>query len=163
MMDEKSYKEIIRRLHEVDKEIKSLDPAIREASFKILQGYITGKKKEDQSEDTTTISDDTMEAFFNKYDHKKPSDNALLIAAYYYSQYGTEPLSYDEVKTISVATGLTIPGRVDVTLNKSTKKGKKLFTAAGKGKVKPTVHGESYFKEKYAVSRGKKKKEKPVE
>lgn len=156
-MDEKTYNERVKRLREVDKVVKSLDSTIREASFKILQSYITGGKVETGKEPPEhDISDDD---FFTQFDHDKPADNALLIAAYHYRQYGTQPISLGEVRTLADDVGITIPERVDMTFKAAQRSGKNLFASAGIGKIKPTVYGEKFFKETYRVTKGKKKKE----
>ncbi len=82
----------------------------------------------------------------------------MSIAAYHYSQYGKEPISYDEVRQIAGDVGLTIPERVDMTFKSAKEKGKSLFQNSGRGKTKPTVHGETYLKENFSVRKGKKKK-----
>lgn len=160
-MKEEEYNERVKKLQEVNGVITKLDPAIREHAFKLLEGYITGRKpkqigKEEDGDNVDT--DDDMESFFSRFDHEKPSDNAMSIAAYHYSQYGKEPISYDEVKQIAGDVGLTIPERVDMTFKAAKDKGKSLFQSGGRGKSKPTVHGETYLKEKFGVKKGKKKK-----
>jgi len=54
--------------------------------------------------------------------------------------------------------GLTVPQRLDKTLLNAKEKGKALFTRAGRGQFKPTVHGEKYLKEQYSVTKGTQKK-----
>ena len=110
-----------------------------------------------QGDDIVNIDDD-IESFFSKFEHEKPSDNAMSIAAYHYSQYGKEPISFDEVRQIAGDVGVTIPERVDMTFKAAKDKGKSLFQNGGRGKTKPTVHGEAYLKEKFGVKKGKKKK-----
>ena len=154
-MDEATYKKRVERLKEVDKVVKALDPTIREASFKLLQSYITEEKPNNGSGvDGGTSGED----IFTKFDHDKPADNILLIAAHHFSQYGNAIFSLNDIREISADVGLTIPGRLDMTLNTASRKGKKLFASAGRGKYKPTVHGEKYFKETYDVSKGTKQK-----
>ena len=90
-MDKKIFEERVRRLQEVDKIIKSLDPAIREASFQILESYVTGKKTIEvgkEKEDSKVDSQIEKEEFFIKFIHDKPADNVLLITAFHYNEYG---------------------------------------------------------------------------
>lgn len=162
-MDEKTFKERVNKLNEVNKIIEKLDPSIRAESFKLLQTYITGKETvKDNSDEVgkeTGDNDDDKESFFKRFDHTKPSDNALLIAAYLYSQFGTDPFSTGDVKKLAVGVGITIPSSCNMTFKQAAKKGKNLFSSAGRGKFKPTVHGEAYLKETYKVKKGKKTKE----
>lgn len=159
-MDETTFKNRVKRLGDVNKVIVKLDPAVRASAFSLLEGYVTGKvgkppSKEHQDDPEPT---EDAEEFFSGYNHDKPSDNVLLIAAYHYSQFGTEKFSVDEVKEIASDTGVTIPGRVDMTLVAGVRDGKKLFKRAGTGKFQPTVHAETYFKKEYKVKKGRKKK-----
>ena len=161
-MDEKMFKDRVKKLNEVNKIIEKLDPSIRAESFKILQGYILGKAKLSGSDDQKNKESedyDDRESFFRQFDQNKPSDNALLIAAYLYSQYGTSPFSSEDITELASDVGITIPSRCDMTFKKATKKGKKLFTKTGRGKYKPTVHGEAFLKDTYKVNKGRKTKE----
>ena len=129
-MKEEEYEDRVKKLQDVNGVITKLDPAIREHAFKLLEAYITGRKSKqtgEEKDDSNVDNDDGMEAFFSKFDHEKPSDNALSIAAYHYSQYGKEPVSYDEVRQIASDVGLTIPERVDMTYKSAKEKGKSLF------------------------------------
>ena len=105
-MDKTKFKEIVGRLKEADKIIKSLDPAIRDESFKLLEPYLTS------AQPTTTgmpkgrggrVTGDpsSMATFIAKFNQDKPSDNVLLLTAYHFSQNGSEAFSVDEVKTMA--------------------------------------------------------------
>lgn len=159
-MDEKTFQERVKKLIEVNKVVEKLDPAIRAESFKILQSYIIGKEKVTggggESSKETEQQDDDKESFFKQFDHTKPSDNALLIAAYLYSQFGASPFSSEDVQELADDVGITIPSRCDMTFKQAQKKGKNLFAIVGRGKYKPTVHGEAYLKETYKVKKGRK-------
>lgn len=97
--------------------------------------------------------------FFTKFDHKKPSDNVMLVAAYLYARFGAAPFSLDEVREIAENdAGLTIPSRLDMTLGSATKSGKNLFAKAGRGQFKVTVQGEKFLRETYKVQKGKEAK-----
>lgn len=161
-MDEATYKKRVKRLKEVDKVVKALDPAIREASFKLLQSHITNEKLHDDSGGSGDGSGGnggaSGKSIFTEFEHDRPSDNVLLVAAYHFSQYGSVPFSIEEAKVMATDAGLTIPNRPNMTLRTASRKGKKLFARAGRGKFKPTVHGERYLKETYKVSKGGKKK-----
>jgi len=160
-MKEEDFKQRVKKLKEVNSIITKLDPAIREHAFKLLEAYITGKKTKHTDSppppDDESIDDD-MEKFFSKLDHEKPSDNAFSIAANHYSQYGKEAISYEEIRVIADKVGITIPERVDMTFKAAQDKGKNLFQSGGRGKTKPTVHGEKYLKDTFGVKKGNKKK-----
>jgi len=81
-----------------------------------------------------------------------------LIAAWHYREFGVAPFSYKEIKELSDDAGLTIPDRLDMTLRNAQKEGKHSFTSAGRGKMKPTVHGEKRLKDTYHITKGNKKK-----
>lgn len=103
-------------------------------------------------------SDSSDEEFFSAHNHDKPADNARLIAAWFYREYGVEPFSVEEVSAKASGVGITIPARVDMTFVQAKEKGKKLFARAGRGKFKPTVHGEANLKATYSVKKGTKKR-----
>ena len=54
--------------------------------------------------------------------------------------------------------GVTIPERLDKTFLTAKRDGKGLFLRVGKGALKPTVHGEAFFKKTYQVSKGTQQK-----
>jgi len=99
-------------------------------------------------------SDDESE-FFNSFNHEKPAENVVMIAAWLYSQYGVYPISPDEVKEYATRLGITIAPRVDNTLRQASRDGKNLFRQVGKG-WQPTLPAESFFKELYKVKKGNK-------
>ena len=164
-MDEKTYQEIVVRLQQVNGVITKLDPAIRSEAFSLLKAYVSGSqpptsdrsapangaRQEDTGPDLTA-----SEEFFTTHEGGKPAENAYLVAAYLYSQHGTAPFSTEDVRTVANHAGLTLPERVDVTLGQAKKGGKQLFKRAGRGKLQPNVHGETYLKNTYDVTKGKK-------
>jgi len=163
-MDKNTFDERVKKIKEVDKIIKALDPTIRESSFKLLLSYITGGKvgsdKNDNNGGTKDLGDDlSREDFFTKFDHDKPADNVLLITAYLYSQYGNANFSLNEIRELADDVGVTIPARIDMTLKMASRDNKYLFTSASRNKYNPTVHGEKCFKESYGVKKGRLKKE----
>jgi hypothetical protein len=166
-MDEAKYKERVTRLAKVGKVLEKLPAEVRSAAFVLLESYIIGtpdgsanshsaKRAHAQPAKGSSNALSTEE-FFAASVHKKPSDNVKLIAAFHYREFGTEPFSVDEVRQLASDVGITIPHRVDMTLEQAKAHGKKLFARAGTGKFKVTVHGEAYLKTSYAVSKGTKK------
>jgi hypothetical protein len=161
-MDEKTFKRWAEKLEQIGKLLEKLPSEVRLAAFELLQGYITETGSKDVEEkkgkeaNRIKLKDEwkSKEDFFGAFTHDKPADNVKLIAAYLYHEYGSEPFSTEEVKIISDGVGITISERIDKTLSVSKDKGKKLFTKIGKGKFKPTVHGEAYLKAQYKVKKG---------
>ena len=163
-MDEDTYKRTVTRLHKVGAEVKKLPPELRSAAFKLLEEYITAAgadhsipSKKGAPHPPSKGSAQTMDDFFASSAHDKPSDNVRQIAAFHYREFGTEPFSINEIRKVATDVGITIPQRVDMTLEQAMAKGKKLFARAGTGKFKVTVHGEAYLKSTYGVSKGTKK------
>lgn len=164
-MDEKTFNEKARKLREIDQVIKSLDPSIRESSFRLLQSYVTEKGGEETAnpgQKEMLHEEKSEEDFFLQFSSAKPSDNLSMIVAYFYSKYGTHPITYQEIKEKADTCGVTIPNRIDMTL-KVAKRNKKNLFALRPGKVCVTVHGEKYLKETFNVTKGRKKKEDEVE
>lgn len=162
-MDESAFKERAKRLQAVNQIISQLDPAIRQSAFLLLQEYITSTQADGPRKDKKQLTrrpdiPDDKEKFFSRFDHDKPSENVLLVAAYYYSQYGAINISQADVKKIADETGLTTPERIDKTIEMAKRKKKNLFRKVVKGEFRPTVHGELYFKETYSVSKGNRTK-----
>lgn len=162
-MDEKEFKTRATRLEQVAKVIEKLPPEVRSEAFGLLKAYVTDQapdspKKKATSKTKHEGSDDSEEAFFAAFNHDKPADNARLISAYFYREFGADPFTVDEVREKADGVGITIPARIDMTFQAAKENGKKLFTRAGRGKFKPTVHGESYLKTTYSVKKGTKKR-----
>jgi len=163
-MDSTAFQERVKRLKEVNDVIKDLDPAIREGALPLLAEYVTGYPIECR-QDVRPASNNSDGAaapdaaqFFAKYPDGKPSDYAILIAAFLYGEYGAEPFRLDEVREIAKSVGLTIPTSLDMTLKQAQRDGKALFQHSGRNEYKPTVHGELYFKKTYQVTTGTKRK-----
>jgi hypothetical protein len=162
-MDSVAFQERVKRLQEVNGVIKELEPAIQSAALGLLAEYVTGHPTERKqaprtnSGNTNEESSQDMAEFFEKPEGK-PSDNAVSIAAYLYSQYGAEPFKLDEVRETAKSVGLTIPASLDMTLKQAQRDGKLLFQHTGRNEFKPTVQGELYFKKTYHVIKGTKKR-----
>jgi hypothetical protein len=162
LMNESDFKERTERLLELNEVIKKLDVAIRQEAFALLQDYVLGNASNSgQSRMSVMSAQDSSEgreAFFSKFSHEKPAENALLISAYHFSQFGSLPFTLDEIKTMAGEVGVTIPERADMTFLSAKRAGKNLFLRAGRGGFRPTVHGEAFFKKDYSVSKGKSQK-----
>ena len=169
-MNENTFKERVTRLKEVNGVLEKLDPSIRSQAFDLLKPYITGRPAvesgdgaSEEGESEEADGDGSAEAFFSKFNDEKPSDNALLVAAYVYSRYGVTAFTVEEVRKLATDVGLTIPDRVDMTFIAAQRDGKALFRRAGKGEFRPTVYGEAHLKTTYNVKKGKVKKEPTAE
>ena len=151
-MDSVVFQERVKRLQEVNGVIKSLEPTIQGAALQLLSEYVTGHSAEPKQAQPTSTGNTNVQSpqnsaeFFAKFPDGKPSDNAVLIAAYLYGQYGAESFELDEIREIAKSVGLTIPASLDMTLRQAQREGKSLFQHSGRGEYKPTVHGELYFK-----------------
>lgn len=159
-MNEDTFAERVARLRKLGKVISGLDPEIRLEAFRILKDYVTGgasesaRRKRGGGAEGPPPSPNGKEAFFAAREHGKPAENVKLMTAYLFSQYGSAPFTLAELATLAASVGLTVPQRIDMTLRQAKSGGKSLYTSAGRGKFKPTVHGETYLKETFQVSKG---------
>jgi hypothetical protein len=168
-MESSAFQERVKRLKEVNEVIEQLDPAIREGALSLLAEYVTGephKGKGGAGQELRDIEphdqpDTVTSELFAKHPDGKPSDNAVLIAAHLYSQYGAQPFRLDEMRTVADSVGVTIPTSLDMTLRQAQRDGKLLFQHTGRSEFKPTVHGELYFKKTYQVPKGTKQRPAP--
>jgi hypothetical protein len=67
------------------------------------------------------------------------------------------------MEALAKEVGVTIPERLDMTFLQAKRHGKKLFLRAGKKAFRPTVHGETFFKKTYQVSKGTQQKQQGAE
>jgi hypothetical protein len=156
-MNHDELREKADRLKEINEIIKQLEPEVRAAAFALLQNYVaaTGERlKAKNSSDQETATPEDLEGFFSQFNTDKPADNALLVAAYHYSQYGSAVFGVDDLKSKATEVGLIMPERVDMTIRQARRDGKSLFQSGGRGIFKPTVHGELFFKNTFHVSKG---------
>ena len=165
MMDEATFKERVKRLHEINKVVEKLDPAIRGQAFALLEDYIgagkvSARRPEKGGEETDTEPEDAsdresdLEVFVGKLESDAPADNAKALAAFHYKRYGKAAFGTDDINELAEESGLTVPTRVDMTLKGAKEDGKALFRQVGKT-FTPTVHGEKFFKDTYKVKKGK--------
>lgn len=164
-MEISAFHERVKRLKEVNEVIEKLDPAIREGALSLLAGYVTGQPHTADGKQQAVVamgeSEESglqMAELFGKYPDARPSENAILIAAWLYSQYGAQPFKLDEMREIAESVGLTVPSSLDMTLKQAQRDGKALFQHTGRSEFKPTVAGELYFKKTYEVAKGTRKR-----
>lgn len=159
-MEAKTFEEIRRRLIEVDKVIRRLDPAIRANAFELFNDYLKGGTHthlsgEGKHKPERPSGDDIdLRTLVEKHGDAKPSDNAFLLTADWYHKYGSAPFTVANIKQAATSAGLTVPDRLDMTLTAAQNEGKKLFQSVGRGSFKPTVTGELYLKKTYTVTKG---------
>jgi len=156
-MDQKTFKDYVSRLEEVNTVLGKLDPTIRAEAFSVLKPYVLGEQPAtDQLPPHNFVdnSPDGAEEFFTKFDTNKPADNVFLAAAYLYSRHGSQAFSINELKELANTTGLTLPERTDMTIRSAQRKGKRLFQRVGTDQYKPTVHGEAFLKTTYSIKKG---------
>jgi hypothetical protein len=162
-VDDNEFKTRADRLEQISKILEKLPAEVRSDAFELLKGYVTEHSseplfKKTSPKDEREVAGSSDEEFFATFNHDKPADNARLIAAWFYREYGVEPFSLDEVLAKANDVGVTIPNRLDMTFNSAKEKGKKLFTRVGTRKFMPTVSGEANLKATYSVKKGTKKR-----
>jgi hypothetical protein len=170
-VDSVAFETRVTRLEEVNKVIARLDPSIKAQAFDVLRSYVAGdEKRPERSAGDSHGNSETPKsepesnatgaaAFFTRFDHQKPSENALLLAAYHYLTFGIEPFSAEEMRSEASTVGLTIPSRIDKTYASAKRDGKALFQRVGAAQFRPTVHGEAYLKTTYQVKKGTAKRQ----
>lgn len=87
----------------------------------------------------------------------KPADVVYALAAWWFGEYGSAPLTPAQMKVLADEIGVTISNRPDMTLSSAQKDSKQLFRGSARAGFVPTVpHGELYLKETYSVKKGTK-------
>jgi len=137
-------------LRDINEFVKLLVPEIRAQAFEILAGKRGSGNMNAESAGTGQTD---IEEYFATVSDAKPSDAALAIAGFWYSQYGSAPFTRQWVEDTAAQVGLTIPSRVDMTFRQAKRNGKPLFQAS-KGEFAVTVHGERYLKQELGISKG---------
>lgn len=162
-MHEAKLVELKKKLKEISKVISELDPAIRSFAFQILAPlyFEDGESKVLKREKgkKVPISEEGTQgdraSFYRSFENDKPSDNVMLITAWFYSQYGVYPVTSKEIVEEANDAGLTVPDRPDNTMRVAARDRKKLFRKRGNG-WQLTVIGEAFLKENYKVKKGNK-------
>lgn len=171
-MTDEIFEKAILRVQRIAEVVGKLPPELRVTAFESLAGFIpstTTRPAPPAPADKSAVGGgktappppvDTSdrEAFFGAFNHDKPADNARLLIAWLYSQYGTESFTVAELRELASEVGLTIPERLDMTIKSAREDGKTLYTSTGRGKFKPTVHGEASLKAEYSIRKGTAKK-----
>ena len=148
--------ELKKRITEANEFVGQLAPEVRSQAFALLMGGAPIQPRtvlEEHAPKGGSGGDPTT--FFGIRDSTRPSETALLVAAYWYSQYGAAPFSKEWVESTAEHVGLTIPTRVDMTYRGAKRDGKSLFRVKG-GEVAFTVHGELWMQRNYDVRKGTK-------
>jgi hypothetical protein len=163
-MDKEAFKSTADRLREVNDVVKDLDEAIRLEAFALLRPYAAEHPRkvaptpedpgQTQTESQGLVSHDEARAFLEEHHSDKPAENVKAIAALFYSRFGAQQFTAQEIVEVAHEAGVTVPSRVDVTLGSVTANKKALFSKVRSGVYKPSVHGEKYFKENFGVIKG---------
>jgi hypothetical protein len=159
-LDKRAFSELQERLLEANKLIARLDPSIRVAAFDFLEPYISGGTValhvDPKRPPAEQASQGDASELIQKHGDGKPHENVNLLAAIWFSEYGSNAFSIDYVREKASAAGLTIPASPRMTLKQAKDKGKNLYVPGGRGLFKPTVIGEAFFKTTYGVRKGTK-------
>jgi hypothetical protein len=163
-LDKKSFDEMEARLLEVNKVVEKLDASIRVAAFDFLKPYIAGstivvqKERHGKHDDLASGGGaDDLATLVGTHASDKPSHNAKLLSAYWYSQYGSTAFTTKWVEESAASAGLTIPESLSMTFRGAQAKGKAVYEALGeKGLIRPTITGEGYLKQTFGVKKGTK-------
>ena len=88
---------------------------------------------------------------------ERPAEAVKAIAAWWFSQYGSAPITRANVEQIAEEIGVTIPDRPDNTMKGMKHDGRDVFRSAGRGALVPIrPHGELFFQTQYSVTKGRK-------
>jgi hypothetical protein len=160
-LDKKALAEIEERLLEANKVIAKLDSSIRATAFDILKPYVLGGKPsahaDSPKEPPEEVPSSDIAHLIDKHGSGKPHENVNLLAAIWFSEYGSHPFSLQYIRDKATSTGVTIPAHPNMTLRQAKSEGKKLYEPMGeKGLYKPTVVGETFFKTTYGLKKGTK-------
>lgn len=102
------------------------------------------------------IDTSSMESFVRTSEAKKPSDYVYAIVGWWFSEYGSFPITTLQIRSMATEIGVTLPARPDTTLLTATSDGKQLFRKSGEGIVPIVPHGELHLTQKYGIKKGKK-------
>jgi hypothetical protein len=163
-MNQEIFDERVKRLHEVNGVIAKLEVSIQGAAFELLKpyvvgGFVTTGEAMSTHDDDRSAGTSSLETFLQKHADQdgKPAENVFMISAYFYTRYGTEAFSVEDIRTTADEAGLTVPGRIDMTLKGAARDGKSLYISTSNG-FRPTVYGESFLKATYGVTKGREKR-----
>lgn len=160
--------DILKRMKDVEQAVLELDESVRAAAFGMMKEYILGGSREPRGPlvgptdaptdrgDNSDGGDGDIATFFSGREIKKPADGVYAAAGYLYSQYGSAPFTTKHIQELADQVGLTVPGRVDMTLRQAQRNKKALFRASRKGDWKPTTTGELVLKEMFGIKKGRK-------
>lgn len=182
-MDESEFEQTVERLRAANKVIEALDPAVRSAAFEILRPYVEGavpaggtrraqarpsnarqtkpktpkrpkKAAAPKRQDTIDVDTTSAESFVRSLEPEKPAEYVYAIVAWWFSQYGSAPITRKQVESIANQIGVTIPARPDMTLAQATSENKQLFRSTSDGYIPTVPHGELYLKNEYGIQKG---------
>src|SRR5262245_10707016 len=94
------------------------DEGLRRIAFeKLLEASLPTRTvaenvAEGQGKDLSYSSETDIGTFFSKISHDKPSENALALAAFHFSQYGSADFAVSDINSLAQDVGVTIPERL---------------------------------------------------
>jgi hypothetical protein len=159
-MNNELFQETVRRLEEVNAIVEKLDPNIRGSAFELFRPYLAETLPRPQGPQLSVVTTGTpgpssLLDLMEKHPGAAAHENAYLLAAFWYGQYGIEPFSLDDVRKLASGAGLTVPERLDMTYKQAKADGKMIFQVVGRASYKPTVGGEGWLKMTFGVSKGR--------
>jgi hypothetical protein len=155
-MDKKHFQSLKKTILQINSIVKALDPAIKTQVFDLLKPMIDATQAAavppgKGSAEKHHKGGQTVREFYASHSPEKPAKRVRVLAAWIYSQRGNQPFTLDELDQLFDDVGVGRPNRLDMTLKGALEKGNRLFQSVARGKYRPTVHGENYFKEQLAV------------
>lgn len=166
MSDDTDFEKIKGLLLDINTVVTQMDPAVRVATFEMLAArYIVQKapcqpksapevKVKGNAGDSGSIVDtNDLGTFISSFDTSKPHEALNVLAAWLYSQRGSQLFTTSELKELADQCGLTIPSRPDMTFKGAKTNGKAIYAQSGRS-WKLTVSGEMHVKSTYNVTKG---------
>jgi hypothetical protein len=126
--------------------VAKIDESIRADAFRfLLRDDVPASDSSAPVANPINSAVPNLAEFFNDRRGGNPAANAVLVAGYLFSAYGSEPFGVEDVRNLASKVGLVVPARLDMTFVSAQRDGRSLFTRAGTGKFRPTVNGELHF------------------
>jgi hypothetical protein len=162
LMNNTDFRETIKRLEAVNAIILKLDPNIRGAAFELFKPYLTetlacSTSSGGETPTALSSSSPSLVELMQKHPNAPAHENAYLLAAHWFSVYGSEPFSLEGVRELGNNAGLTVPERLDMTYKQAKSEGKAIFQPVERGTYRPTVAGEGWLRSTFGVSKGTQK------
>jgi hypothetical protein len=99
-------------------------------------------------------SSKNVREFFSQFSPDKPSESALVLAGWIYTQRGSSPFDISELKSLFDEVGAPSSQHLDMTIRNMQRDTKKYFQSVAGGLWRPTVPCENYFKTEMKLTAG---------